>query len=196
MRISEIAVHRIAIADPLLRSSYGLHQPYALRTIIEIKSDDGLTGIAETYGGEAPADALEKLRPRLIGANPFKLTGTLADMVVGKGSGDARSQTMLVPGENPLDATARTYSAVETACLDLIGRATGQPECDLIGGRIKFVEGSVVIPDKPGLGVDHDHDQLARGRERYAKCPYRKRDDTAEMRTHVNPNWERLLPRW
>ena len=64
MRISEIAVHRIAIADPPLRSS---------------------------SGGEAPADALEKLRPRPVGANPFKLTGTLADMVVGKGSGDARS---------------------------------------------------------------------------------------------------------
>lgn len=168
MRISEIAVHRIAIADPPLRSS---------------------------SGGEAPADALEKLRPRLIGANPFKLTGTLADMVVGKGSGDARSQTMFVPGENPLDATARTHSAVETACLDLIGRATGQPVCDLIGGRIKFVEDSVVIPDKPGLGVDLDHDQLARGRERYAKSPYRKRDDNAEMRKHVDPNWERLLPR-
>ena len=118
MRISGIAVHRIAIADPPLRSSYGLHQPYALLT----------------------------------------------------------------------------YSAVETACLDLIGRAAGQPVCDLIGGRIKFVEDSVVIPDKPGLGVDLDHDQLARGRERYAKCPYRKRDDTAEMRKHVDPNWERLLP--
>ena len=116
-------------------------------------------------------------------------------MVVGKGSGDARSQTMFVPGENPLDATARTHSAVETACLDLIGRATGQPVCDLIGGRIKFVEDSVVIPDKPGLGVDLDHDQLARGRERYAKSPYRKRDDNAEMRKHVDPNWERLPPR-
>ena len=84
MRISDVAVHRIAIADPPLRSSYGLHQPYALRTILELKTEDGLIGIAETYGGEAPADALEKLRPRLIGANPFRLTGTLVDMVEGK----------------------------------------------------------------------------------------------------------------
>jgi len=44
--------------------------------------------------------------------------------------------------------------------------------------------------------VDLGHDQLARGRERDAKCPYRKRDETAEMRTHVTPNWERLLPSW
>src|SRR5438105_4573189 len=66
----------------------------------------------------------------------------------------------------------------------------------VVGGRIKFVNGTVPIPEKPGLGVELDHDQLARGRERYAKCPYRKRDDEAEMRKHVDPNWRRVLPRW
>jgi len=64
------------------------------------------------------------------------------------------------------------------------------------GGRIAFVNGSVRIPDKPGLGVDLDYDQLARGRERYSKIPYRKRDDEAEMRKHVDPDWRRVLPRW
>ena len=48
----------------------------------------------------------------------------------------------------------------------------------------------------PGLGVELDYDQLARGRERYAKIPFRKRDDDAEMRKHVDPNWKRILPRW
>lgn len=52
MRIAEVFVHKIAIVDPPLRSSYGLHQPYALRTILELKSDDGIIGLAETYGGE------------------------------------------------------------------------------------------------------------------------------------------------
>ena len=64
------------------------------------------------------------------------------------------------------------------------------------GGRIQFVNGAVRIPDKPGLGVTLDYDQLARGRERYNAIPYRKRDDTAEMRAHVDPKWERVLPRW
>src|SRR4051794_29500054 len=137
MRIAEVHVHKIAIADPPLRSSYGLHQPYALRTILELKSEDGVIGIAETYGGEAPAAALEELRPRLVGADPFRLTGMLMPMVTGAGSGDARSQTMLVPGENPLDATARTYSAIETACLDLIGKSLNVPLCDLLGTRVR-----------------------------------------------------------
>jgi glucarate dehydratase len=37
------------------------------------------------------------------------------------------------------------------------------------GGRIKFVNGCVPIPDRAGLGIELDYDQLARGRERYAK---------------------------
>ena len=64
------------------------------------------------------------------------------------------------------------------------------------GGRIKFHDGAVRIPSKPGLGVTLDYDQLARGRERYNAIPFRKRDDTAEMRAHVDPNWQRVLPRW
>jgi glucarate dehydratase len=64
------------------------------------------------------------------------------------------------------------------------------------GGRIHFEDGAVRIPDKPGLGVALDYDQLARGRERYEKIPFRKRDDEAEMRKHVDPDWKRILPRW
>jgi len=51
MLISDFRIHSIAMADPPLRSSYGLHQPYALRNVIELISDDGVIGIAETYGG-------------------------------------------------------------------------------------------------------------------------------------------------
>src|SRR5437016_2107122 len=137
MRIAGFSLHPIAIADPPLRSSYGLHAPYALRTIIELESDEGVIGISETYGGDAQLNQLEALRPQLIGANPYRVTGFLSSMVEGQGRGDARSQTYLVPGENPLDASTRTYAAIEVACLDLIGKTIGQPVCDLIGGRVR-----------------------------------------------------------
>jgi glucarate dehydratase len=64
------------------------------------------------------------------------------------------------------------------------------------GGRVPIVDGSVRIPDRPGLGVTLDYDQLARGRERYARCTFRNRDDEQEMRTHVDPAWRRIVPRW
>jgi len=64
------------------------------------------------------------------------------------------------------------------------------------GGRVPIVAGCVRIPDKPGLGVELDYDQLAKGRERYQKCAYRKRDDEAQMRKCIDPSWQRILPRW
>jgi glucarate dehydratase len=435
MRIHDFQIHPIAMADPPLRSSYGLHAPYALRTVIELRSEDGITGIAETHGGDAIARGFEALRSRIVGADAWRLAGSLLPMIeVAGASSFERSQTFLPPGENPLDADARLYSAIEIACLDLIGKSLGQPACDLLGGRardevpfsayafykhaggggegsdarpdeygealsanslvaqvkqmiakygfrdvklkagvldpeieidtirrlreelgpepplridpncawsvetsvhvgeslvreldrggyledpaagldgmaevrrrlvqrgistplasnvavtnfadlpatvktsavqvvlcdphywggiqqtqhlgklcrtfglglsmhsnshlgvslmamthaaaatphlsfacdthypwqseqdeivaggrIRFVNGSVRIPDKPGLGVELDYDQLARGRERYRTCGYRNRDDAAEMRKHVDPAWQRVLPRW
>ncbi|HUV66494.1 MAG TPA: enolase C-terminal domain-like protein [Sedimentisphaerales bacterium] len=137
MKIVDMRIHSIAVADPPLRSSYGLHAPYALRTILELESDDGVIGISETYGGEIPAQALRQLKPQVIGADPYRLTGFLSPMVEGQGAGSERSQTYLVPGENPLDATTRTYAAIEVGCLDLIGKSVGRPVCDLIGGRVR-----------------------------------------------------------
>ena len=142
MRITELKLHPIAVADGPLRSSYGLHAPYALRTIIEIKTDDGITGISETYGGDRPVAALEAVRDRVVGMDPFQLAGfwqTLSaqaakDLVDIEGG---RSQTWLVPGENPLDQHTRTFAAIEVACLDAIGKALGRPLCDLVGGKVR-----------------------------------------------------------
>ena len=74
MLIREMKLHPIAIADPPLRSSYGLHAPFALRTIVELVSTDGLTGISETYGGDGPVTALEAARESIVGSDPFQLT--------------------------------------------------------------------------------------------------------------------------
>src|SRR5919206_5005409 len=92
MRITDLRIHPIAIADPPLRSSYGLHAPYALRTIVELVGDDHIIGISETYGGDAQVAQLEALRPQILGANPYRLTGTLSPMLDGQACGDERSQ--------------------------------------------------------------------------------------------------------
>ena len=141
MKISELRLHPVAIADGPLRSSYGRHAPYALRTIVELRSDDGLTGVSETYGGDGPLGALEAARTRIVGMDPFQLTGLWCDFAKQTESAAAvaggRTQTYLVPGENPLDQHARTFAAIEVACLDLIGKAVGKPVCDVVGGRAR-----------------------------------------------------------
>ena len=81
--------------------------------------------------------------PASTGMDPFQLAGLLArsdgampnsEMASAPGG---RTQTYLVPGENPLDRHARTFAAIEIACLDLIGKAVGKPVCDVIGGRVR-----------------------------------------------------------
>ncbi|HKT23829.1 MAG TPA: enolase C-terminal domain-like protein [Terriglobales bacterium] len=139
MRITEMQVHPIAIADPPLRSSYGLHAPYALRTILELKSEDGIVGISETHGSDAILQALEKLSNRIVGQDAYRLAGLLLPMIDASGTTEDsdRSQTYYLPGENPADEAARLYSAIEIACLDLIGKSVGKPVCDLLGGRAR-----------------------------------------------------------
>ena len=107
MRITELVLHPIAIADPPLRSSYGLHAPFALRTVVELKTDSGLTGISETYGGDGPLSGLEAVRHRVTGMDPFQLAGLWRDLSaeaehqIASAPG-GRSQTYLVPGrESP-----------------------------------------------------------------------------------------------
>ncbi|MEZ5354606.1 MAG: enolase C-terminal domain-like protein [Bryobacteraceae bacterium] len=139
MKISALKLHSVAIADGPLRSSYGRHAPYALRTIVELETTDGLTGISETYGGDGPLAALESVRGLVEGRDPFQLTDlwmSLAARAEKESRGD-RSQTHHVPGENPLDVHTRTFAAIEIACLDLIGKAIGKPLCDVVGGRAR-----------------------------------------------------------
>ncbi|MGI8484460.1 MAG: enolase C-terminal domain-like protein, partial [Thermomicrobiales bacterium] len=70
-------------------------------------------------------------------------------------------------------------------------------DADIIdGGRIQFVDGTVIVPTTTGLGIEVDRDALRRGYERFQSVPYRDRDDVNYMRRTVDPNWEKLLPRW
>ncbi|MGH9581931.1 MAG: enolase C-terminal domain-like protein [Bryobacteraceae bacterium] len=141
VEISSLKLHSIAISDPPLRSSYGLHAPWALRTIVELETGDGITGISETYGGDKPRAALEAAREALIGTDPFQLASIYRKICGGRtqdgGVEGGHTQTWLVPGENPLDQNNRTFAALEIACLDIIGKAIDKPVCDVIGGRVR-----------------------------------------------------------
>ncbi len=137
MLITDLRLYPIAVADPPLRSSYGLHAPYALRTILELHTTDGLIGISETYGGDQQLASFEALRSRVVGMDPFQLTSLWRDLTDFPGLSADRSQTHFVPGENPADRGTRAFAAIEVACLDLIGKAVNKPLCDLVGGRAR-----------------------------------------------------------
>ena len=136
MKISSMTIHPLAVADPPLRSSYGRHAPYALRTLVVLRTTDGITGVSEAHGGDASLAALEAMRPMVEGMDPFQLSSLWSKWGRPDQTGD-RSQTWMVPGENPRDARTRSSAAIEAACLDIIGKAVGKPVCDLVGGRAR-----------------------------------------------------------
>jgi glucarate dehydratase len=135
MKIVDYRVTPIAFSDPPLRAASGLHAPYALRTIVEVISDDGITGVAETHGGAKVAADLEAVRDLVIGRDPLQLAA-LEAAIWPSGSrwgGDMGKELW----EGKLQSPPRTFGAIEVACLDLAGKALGRPVCDLLGGRVR-----------------------------------------------------------
>lgn len=114
MQITEMRVTPVAMPDPPLRNSAGVHQPVALRIIVQLFTDGGLVGVGEAPGGSRRLAALEAAGVRLIGKDPFQL--------------------FAVRAEAPEPAV---FSPIEVACLDLMGQTTGRPVCDLLGGRLR-----------------------------------------------------------
>src|SRR5688572_21095656 len=124
MKISEMHITPIALGDPPLLNSVGLHQPYVLRTIVELKTDTGLNGLAEVPGSVAIDKALAAVRDTVVGADPLnwhQLRGNLAER--------CSPETSAERGDMPWDSRTRVqvYSALDVACLDIAGKAFGVP---------------------------------------------------------------------
>ncbi|HRW71809.1 MAG TPA: glucarate dehydratase, partial [Ottowia sp.] len=71
--IRHIRVTPIAFRDPPLLNAAGIHEPWALRSIIEVETDSGRIGINESYGDQPMLDALAKAAPALTGLSVWAL---------------------------------------------------------------------------------------------------------------------------
>lgn len=133
-RIQEIHITPIAVVDPPLLNAAGLHAPYALRTILELVTEDGISGISEIPGNKAIDEALAQTRERLIGKDVFQLADIRQALTDQFGT-----ETAAQRGEAPWDQRklVHIFSAVEVACLDIIGKVTGRPVVDLLGGKLR-----------------------------------------------------------
>jgi glucarate dehydratase len=133
-KIKEMIITPIAIVDPPLLNAAGLHAPYALRTIVELVTDDNISGISEIPGNIHIDAALASASELLIGKDPFQLNGIrhLLTAVFGR-------ETAAERGDAPWDQRklVHIFSAIEVACMDIIGKVTGLPVVDLLGGRMR-----------------------------------------------------------
>ena len=135
--IREAVVTPVAFPDPPLLNSAGVHEPWALRTIVELYASDGLVGLGETYGDQAHLDLVRKAAGAVVGVDAFDLN-ELQTLVAGAvGAVDVGDAHGLTGGSSPQKTLLRVLSPFEVACLDIQGRATGRPVHTLLGGKVR-----------------------------------------------------------
>jgi glucarate dehydratase len=132
--IKEVIITPIAIVDPPLLNAAGLHAPYALRTIVEIITNDNISGISEIPGNAGTNVALESAAGLIIGKDPFQLNEIKVALQHHFGK-----ETATQRGDTPWDQRklVHVFSAIEVACMDIIGKVTSRPVVDLLGGKMR-----------------------------------------------------------
>jgi glucarate dehydratase len=133
-RIKEIHITPIAIVDPPLLNAAGLHAPYALRTILEIVTDDHISGISEIPGTADIDAALEESKQVLIGKDVFELND-IRQCLENRFGVDSTKDRGLAPWDQR--KLVHIFSAVEVACMDIMGKVMGRPVVDLLGGKMR-----------------------------------------------------------
>ena len=139
MKIIRVTVTPIAFRDPPLLNASGIHEPFALRSIIEVESDNGYIGLGESYG-DAPALAIQQaVQGQLIGMDPFNLNGLrqVVQATVAAHKPASLAGAELAPGSHASKAVSNAYSAFEVAFLDLQARSLDVPLVDLLGGALR-----------------------------------------------------------
>ncbi|MEU1166522.1 glucarate dehydratase family protein [Streptomyces sp. NPDC005921] len=125
-RIRELIITPIAFRDPPLLNSNGVHEPLALRIVLQLVLEDGTVGLGESPGGTARLERLEAAAKVVVGMDVFDTTALAAAI-----------DAVLLPTVPSSHERGWTTSAVEVACLDAQGRLLGRPVSDLLGGAVR-----------------------------------------------------------
>jgi cis-L-3-hydroxyproline dehydratase len=128
MKIRRICAYRVKL--PLCEGSYkwsgGKSVSVFDSTIVAVETDEGLTGHGEVCPlgpfylpayAEGARAGIRELGPHLLGEDPRQL-GRLNRLM-----------------DAALQGHSYVKSALDMACWDILGKATGQPVCVLLGGR-------------------------------------------------------------
>ena len=139
MRITDLRTSNICI--PL--STLGRHEPVtmwygtrfaAIKTIIFIDTDAGITGIGETsIGAAGDVRLLDGIKSKLIGRDPHDVNSIERSLTLTGGVPDKVGHlldTSAAPALNIL-------GSIDMALWDIIGKVAGEPIYNLIGGRYR-----------------------------------------------------------
>jgi glucarate dehydratase len=131
-KIKEFHITPIAVVDPPLLNAAGLHAPYALRTIVELVTDDGISGVSEIPGNIDIDKALERSKRLIIGQDPFQLN-YIKDILQAEFGTEKPADRGFTPWDQR--TVVHVFSSIEVACMDIIGKIVNRPIVDLLGGK-------------------------------------------------------------
>ncbi|NEA42058.1 enolase C-terminal domain-like protein [Streptomyces sp. SID11385] len=123
MKITGVDVHVVNL--PLLNPFTSSFETKTgeTRTVVRIRTDSGVEGWGETMWGQPVAALVRVLAEDLIGTSPFALEAF------------HRKQHMVPFFHGYLGYAA--LAALDVACWDAMGKATGQSVTDLLGGPVR-----------------------------------------------------------
>ncbi|EEY15746.1 glucarate dehydratase [Verticillium alfalfae VaMs.102] len=134
--IKDIIITPVAFRDMPLLNSVGVHEPFALRSIIEVITEDTY-GLGESYGDSTHLDRLKAASEQIKGLSVYntngiyqKCTASLEGNATSGGDGMAGMVTTASVAD-------KVFSPFEVACLDIQGKLAGVPVSDLLGGRVR-----------------------------------------------------------
>lgn len=138
-RITGVTITPVAFKDPPLLNTVGVHEPFALRAIVEVHTDSGVSGVGETYGDAGHLARLDLAAAALPGTDVFninelrrRVAAALQRDTVQGGHG----MSGMVTGSSTTD---RVLSPFDVAALDIQGKLLGRPVSDLLGGAVRDV---------------------------------------------------------
>ncbi|MFI7276068.1 glucarate dehydratase family protein [Streptomyces sp. NPDC049879] len=137
MRIREITVTPVAFRDPPLLNASGVHEPWALRSVVEVVTDEGVTGLGETYGDLAHLERLHSAAQLLIGIEVHAHHALYAAVATSVGGNVVSDQHGLTGAGSQQKTVDAVFSPFEVACLDIRGKAAGLRVADLLGGPVR-----------------------------------------------------------
>ncbi|KAJ3536406.1 hypothetical protein NM208_g5713 [Fusarium decemcellulare] len=134
--IRDIVITPVAFHDMPLLNSVGVHEPYALRSIIEVVTDDAY-GLGESYGDSTHLARLQSAADRIKGLTVYDTNAiykACVDSLVGTETSGGDGMGGMVTTASVAD---KVFSPFEVASLDVQGKLAGLPVSALLGGRVR-----------------------------------------------------------
>jgi glucarate dehydratase len=175
--ITQMRVVPVAGHDSMLLNLSGAHGPFFTRNIVVLTDSAGHTGVGEVPGGVRIEKTLLDARPLVVGKSLADYRAVLGQVRTRFGfldSGGRGAQTF------DLRTAIHAVTAIESACLDLMGQFLGVPVASFLGDGIQresietlgylFYVGDVTQTNLPYLQPPATGDEWARLRRSPAMC--------------------------